>query len=133
MANHPDFPMVMSEQDVEQVVREVTDEEAAHYREFGWVMMRGLVEPAFVDGMLCALREYEGDFKGNPAKNGVEPYAAHRYHHLLLRAPLELPPADFRLSRSLTLSPSAVLVAIRWLTPRAPPSAASAPSCSRGA
>ena len=73
MADPGLFPMAMSEQDVEAVVREVTDEEAVHYREYGWGTMRGLVEPAFADGMLRALRDYQGDFKGNPAKNGVEP------------------------------------------------------------
>ena len=44
-----------------------------HYREYGWVMLRGLVNPAFAAEMLRALGE-AGDFGGHPAKNGVEPF-----------------------------------------------------------
>ena len=62
--------MQMSELEVEKVVREVTDEEEAHYREFGWVMLRGLVNPAFAREMLRALAE-AGDFGGHPARHGV--------------------------------------------------------------
>ena len=42
----PGFAMALSEAEVEAVVREVTDEEVAHYHEYGWVMMRGLVQVA---------------------------------------------------------------------------------------
>ena len=70
---NPSFPMRMSEREVEAVVREVTDAEEAHYREFGWVMLRGLVNPAFAAEMLRALGE-AGDFDGHPALNGVEPF-----------------------------------------------------------
>lgn len=33
MSQHPSFPTAMTEREVEAVVREVTDEEEAHYRE----------------------------------------------------------------------------------------------------
>ena len=35
--------MAMTEAEVEGVVREVTDDEVAHYAEFGWVFMPRLV------------------------------------------------------------------------------------------
>lgn len=69
------FAMAMSEAEVEAVVREVTDEEAEHYHEFGWVMMRGLVDPNFAAEMLRALRDdTEDNFGGHPARSGVEPF-----------------------------------------------------------
>lgn len=37
----------MTEREIEEVVREVTDEEVAFYHEYGWVMMKQLVDPAF--------------------------------------------------------------------------------------
>ena len=70
----PGFAMALSEAEVEAVVREVTDEEVAHYHEYGWVMMRGLVEPAFAAEMLRALRDTGADFGAHPAKFGVEPF-----------------------------------------------------------
>ena len=92
MDGHPDFPMAMSEAEVEAVVREVTDEEVAHYEEYGWVsrllapssvhvlsgcatqvMMRGLVEPAFAAEMLRAVNA-AGEFDGHPARSGIEPF-----------------------------------------------------------
>ena len=73
MEGQLDFPMGMSEAEVEAVVREVTDEEVAHYHEYGWVMMRGLVQPAFAAEMLRAVRA-AGDFGSCPAKAGVEPF-----------------------------------------------------------
>ena len=70
----PGFAMALSEAEVEAVVREVTDEEVAHYHEYGWVMMRGLVEPAFAAEMLRALRDTGADFGAHPARFGVEPF-----------------------------------------------------------
>ena len=73
--------MVMTEAEVEAVVREVTDEEVEHYHEYGWVMLRELVDPAFAAEMLRAL--YEAGAKedppalfpaGHPAKGGLEPF-----------------------------------------------------------
>eukprot|EP01045_Picozoa_sp_COSAG04_P036465 COSAG04_NODE_8885_length_921_cov_0.732360_1_plen_164_part_00 len=78
---HADFPMAMTEDEVEAVVREVTDEEVEHYHEYGWVMLRELVDPAFAAEMLRAL--YEAGAKedppalfpaGHPAKGGLEPF-----------------------------------------------------------
>jgi hypothetical protein len=37
----------MTEREIETVVREVTNEEVAYYREYGWVMMKELVAPEF--------------------------------------------------------------------------------------
>ena len=65
--------MAMTEAEVEAVVREVTDEEVAHYHEFGWVMMRGLVQPAFAAEMLRAVQA-AGEFDGHPARSGIEPF-----------------------------------------------------------
>ena len=38
----------LTEREIEAVVREVTDEEVAFYQEYGWVMMKQLVDPEFV-------------------------------------------------------------------------------------
>ena len=43
---------MMTEAVVEAVVREVTDEECAFYREMGWCMLPALVDPAFASHML---------------------------------------------------------------------------------
>ena len=43
--------------DIEAVVREVTSEEVSHYHEYGWVMLRKLVAPAFAGQMLQAFAE----------------------------------------------------------------------------
>lgn len=74
MARQQIYEMAMSEEEIEAVVREVTDEEVAHYHEFGWVMMRRLVEPSFAGEMLQALRACDADFGGHPARFGVEPF-----------------------------------------------------------
>ncbi|MBT6147449.1 MAG: hypothetical protein HOH74_18575, partial [Gemmatimonadetes bacterium] len=37
----------MTEREIEEILREGTDEEIAFYHEYGWVMMRQLVDPAF--------------------------------------------------------------------------------------
>ena len=42
----------MTESEIEAVLREVTDEEAAFYREYGWVMMKQLVTPEFAKELL---------------------------------------------------------------------------------
>ena len=47
----------LAEREIEGIVREVTDEEVAHYVEFGWVMMRRLVDPGFAGEMLRVARE----------------------------------------------------------------------------
>ena len=69
----------LSEDEIRGVVREVTDEEVAHYHEYGWVMMRGLVDPAFAANMLRVARELgaAADKDLPPAalaKRGVEPF-----------------------------------------------------------
>ena len=78
---HPQFPMELREPEVEAAVREVTDAEVEHYHEYGWVMLRELVDPAFAAEMLRAL--YEAGAKedppalfpaGHPAKGGLEPF-----------------------------------------------------------
>ena len=72
--------MAMTEDEVEAVVREVTDEEVEHYHEYGWVMLRELVDPNFADEMLRVFRamgEAEGkEYPGNaqPARNLIEPF-----------------------------------------------------------
>jgi hypothetical protein len=68
----PSAGEAMREQEVEAVVREVTDEEVAHYHEFGWVMLRGLVAPAFTAALLRVLQT-EGQTR-HPAYDGVEPF-----------------------------------------------------------
>ena len=81
MARSQLFPMEMAEAAVEAVVREVTDAELAHYHEYGWVMLRELVTPAFAAQMLSALRVAgarmdppQAYWDGHPAKAGLEPY-----------------------------------------------------------
>ncbi len=69
----------LSEEEIRAVVREVTDEEVAHYAEFGWVMMRGLVDASFATDMLRVARELgaAADADLPPprlAHRGVEPY-----------------------------------------------------------
>ena len=44
----------MTEAEVEGVVREVTDDEVAHYAEFGWVFMPRLVVSPLLPGSLSA-------------------------------------------------------------------------------
>ena len=43
---------VMINREIEAVVRGVTDEEVAHYQDYGWVMMRNLVDPGFASELL---------------------------------------------------------------------------------
>ena len=80
MAAHPDFPMEMAEPEVEAVVRQVTDEEVAHYCEFGWVMLRELVAPAFAAEMLATAAR-QPDAAGHPALAGVEPFRSFMFSH----------------------------------------------------
>ena len=68
----PSVGEAMSEQEVENVVREVTDEEVAHYQEYGWVMLRGLVAPGLTVDLLRVLME-DGQTR-KPAHDGVEPF-----------------------------------------------------------
>ena len=42
----------MTQQEIEQVVREVTNAEVDFYREHGWVMLRRLVAPEFAEKLL---------------------------------------------------------------------------------
>ena len=81
LASSSGIGSAMTEAEVEAVVREVTDEEVEHYHEYGWVMLRELVDPAFAAEMLRAL--YEAGAKedppalfpaGHPAKGGLEPF-----------------------------------------------------------
>lgn len=48
----------MTEREIEAVVREVTDEETAFYREYGWVMMKQLVAPEFATELLHVGQEW---------------------------------------------------------------------------
>ena len=48
----------MTEREIEAVLREMTDEEAAFYREYGWVMMQRLVDPGFAADFLRLGREW---------------------------------------------------------------------------
>ena len=69
----------LTEAEVESIVRRVTDDEISHYHEFGWVMMRGLVDPAFASELLqsglrlgqAAGREF---VENQPARRGEEPF-----------------------------------------------------------
>jgi hypothetical protein len=45
---------MMSDTEIEAVVREVTDEEVTFYREHGWVMLRALVDTDFAAELLAA-------------------------------------------------------------------------------
>lgn len=49
----------MTEREIEAVVREVTDEEVAFYREHGWVMMERLVDPDFAAELLHVGQEWK--------------------------------------------------------------------------
>jgi ectoine hydroxylase-related dioxygenase (phytanoyl-CoA dioxygenase family) len=75
----------MSEAEICAVVREVTDAEVAHYREFGWVMLRGLVAPAFAAEMLGVFRamgaaQGRAYAKGSRvAHDGTEPFRSLMY------------------------------------------------------
>ena len=42
----------LTEREIEALVREVTDEEVAFYHEYGWVMMKQLVDSAFATELL---------------------------------------------------------------------------------
>ena len=42
----------LTEREIEAVVREVTEEEVAFYHEYGWVMMKQLVDPEFATKLL---------------------------------------------------------------------------------
>lgn len=57
----------MTEREVEAVVREVTDEEVAFYQEYGWVMMKQLVDPAFATTLLRIGQEWLEDKKKEEA------------------------------------------------------------------
>ena len=48
----------MTEGEIEAVLREVTDEEVAFYREYGWVMMKQLVTPEFAKELLRVGKEW---------------------------------------------------------------------------
>ncbi|MDP6983162.1 MAG: phytanoyl-CoA dioxygenase family protein [Candidatus Latescibacterota bacterium] len=70
----------MTERDIQAVVREVTDEEVAFYHEYGWVMMKKLVDPDFSRQILHTAREWvdgDGSTAERPhvhlALEGVEP------------------------------------------------------------
>ena len=75
----PSVGAAMSEEAIEAVVREVTDEEVAHYHELGWVMLRGLVAPEFTAELLNVfhgIRDGGDAFPQTrrPAYDGVEPF-----------------------------------------------------------
>ena len=81
----PSTSRALSEEDMCALVREVTEEEVAHYKECGWVMMRALVAPSLVAEMLGVLRSMDADAGGAgtfPTRNvasrmamrGIEPF-----------------------------------------------------------
>ncbi len=60
----------MTEGEIEGVLREVTDEEVAFYREYGWVMMKQLVTPEFAKELMRVGKEWRrrGEKEGGPGK-----------------------------------------------------------------
>ena len=59
----------MTEREIEAVLREVTDEEIAFYQEYGWVMMKQLVDPDFAAECLRVGQQWsstQGDGDGLP-------------------------------------------------------------------
>ena len=60
----------MTEREIETVLREVTDDEAAFYQEYGWVMMKQLVDPAFAAELLHVGRKWRErkDKEAGPGK-----------------------------------------------------------------
>ncbi len=78
-----DKGQAMTEREIEAVLREVTDEEVAFYQEYGWVMMKQLVDPAFATELLRVgqawreSKQEKGPFK--LAAEGVEPYRSFMY------------------------------------------------------
>ena len=63
----------MTEREIEAVLREVTDEEVAFYREYGWVMMKQLVAPEFATELLRVGKEWRQrrEKEGGPGKPSV--------------------------------------------------------------
>ena len=61
----------LTEREIEAIVREVTDEEVAHYHEYGWVMMKQLVDRDFATELLSVgqawLERYSADKGGRRA------------------------------------------------------------------
>ena len=70
----------MTEREIEAIVREVTDEEVAFYQEYGWVIMKQLVDPDFASELLRvgqAWRERKSDESpaaGLAKQEDTEPY-----------------------------------------------------------
>ncbi len=73
----------MTEREIEAVLREITDEEAAFYREYGWVMMQRLVDPDFAADFLRIGQEWNLKRKDRDrhrkstaglAMEGIEPF-----------------------------------------------------------
>ena len=56
----------LTEREIEAVVREVTDEEVAFYHEYGWVMMKQLVDSAFATELLRVGQEWLKRNRGPP-------------------------------------------------------------------
>ena len=48
----------LTEREIKAVIREVTDEEVAFYQEYGWVMMKRLVDPEFATELLRIGQEW---------------------------------------------------------------------------
>ena len=72
----------------EHFIREVTDEEVAFYQEYGWVMMKGLVDPLFVSKLLDLGKEWkerlESDYdKSNPSRGLALDENAGPFHHFM--------------------------------------------------
>jgi hypothetical protein len=63
----------VTETEIEALVREVTDEEVAFYHEYGWVMMRQLVDPAFA----AELERVAQDRRARAEEEGLERPGVH--------------------------------------------------------
>jgi hypothetical protein len=80
----------MTEREIETVLREVTDEEVAFYQEYGWVMMKQLVDPEFATellrvGQAWKERRDQETGAGKPAAEQVEPYRSFMFSERMAR------------------------------------------------
>ena len=80
----------MTKREIEAVLREVTDEEVAFYQEYGWVMMKQLVDPAFATELLRVGRDWkerkdQEQIPAKPAVDGVEPFRSFMFSERMAR------------------------------------------------
>ena len=78
----------MNAYDIENVVRKVTEEEVAFYQEYGWVMMKGLVDPYFVSKLLDIGKEWQERLesennKSNPSRGLALDETTGPFHHFM--------------------------------------------------